>query len=162
VAGDVGAAVLAATTWNWGIGMWAIIYPVSALPLLFVLWYASRKAARRGGLAKHKTAYQEYGFGQLATTLFWQLDVIGVILLIAVFSLILVPFTIAGKAKEAWSAGHIIAMLVIGFVTLPVFIWWESKASHPLVPFHLIKDRGAWAALCIAPLLNFAWYLQGA
>lgn len=27
VSGDVFAAVLLVTTWRWGIGMWAIIYP---------------------------------------------------------------------------------------------------------------------------------------
>jgi SIT family siderophore-iron:H+ symporter-like MFS transporter len=78
-----------------------------------------------------------------------------------VFSLILVPFTIAGSAKDQWRAPHIIAMLVVGLVLLPVFILWERRTRHPLLPFKLLRDRGAWAALCVAPLLNFAWYLQG-
>jgi MFS transporter, SIT family, siderophore-iron:H+ symporter len=161
VSGDVSSAVLKATTWQWGVGMWAIIYPICALPLLVTLWSAHRKAARQGALAKHASAYEQLGFGRLAVALFWQLDVIGIILLIAVFSLILVPFTIAGSTEAQWKAGHIIAMLVVGVCCLPVFIWWESRAQHALVPFHLLRDRGAWAALGIAPFLNFAWYLQG-
>ena len=98
-----------------------------------------------------------------------------------VFALILVPFTIAGSAKEQWKAGHIIAMLVIGVCCIPAFVVWEMKAKHPLVPFRvsphrtmfekpdphspyvmkLLKDRGVWAAIFIAMFLNFAWYLQG-
>jgi SIT family siderophore-iron:H+ symporter-like MFS transporter len=161
VAGNVAAAVLGVTTWRWGIGMWALIYPVCTLPLLFALWWSHRKASRQGALAKHASAYDQLGLGRLTVALFWQLDVIGIILVIAVFALILVPFTIAGSTPEQWKSGHIIAMLVIGFCCLPVFIWWESRAQHPLVPFHLLRDRGAWAALGMAPFLNFAWYLQG-
>jgi MFS transporter, SIT family, siderophore-iron:H+ symporter len=30
-----------------------------------------------------------------------------------------------------------------------------------MVPFHLLADRGVWAALAVRSLLNFAWYTQG-
>ena len=35
------------------------------------------------------------------------------------------------------------------------------RAPRPLVPFHLLRDRGVWGALGIACTLNFAWYMQG-
>ncbi len=94
-----------------GIGMWAIIYFVCALPLLGTLWFTARRAQNSGALQSYKTPFQQYGFGKLAIALFWQLDVVGIVLVIATFALILVPFTIAGSAKEQWKAGHIIAML---------------------------------------------------
>ncbi|PSR88583.1 hypothetical protein PHLCEN_2v5134 [Hermanssonia centrifuga] len=115
ISGNITAAVLGATTWRWGIGMWAIIYFVCALPLLGTLWFTARRAQNSGALQSYKTPFQQYGFGKLAIALFWQLDVVGIVLVIATFALILVPFTIAGSAKEQWKAGHIIAMLVVAF-----------------------------------------------
>ena len=101
------------------------------------------------------------GFRKLVIALFWQLDIIGIILLVAVFSLILVPFTISGSDGSAWRSAHIIAMLVIGVLCIPVFAIWSLKAPHPIVPFHLLRDRGVWAALGMAVFLNFIWYMQG-
>ncbi|RMZ83116.1 hypothetical protein DV738_g1206, partial [Chaetothyriales sp. CBS 135597] len=162
VSGDVSAATLKVTTWRWGIGMWAIIYPVSTLPLIISLLIVSRRAKKRGLLVSYKTPLQQHGSKGFATYLFWQLDVIGIILLIAVFALILTPFTIAGGASTKWKQAHIIAPLVVGICCLPVFILWELRSPHPLVPPHLLKDRGVWGPLGIALLLNFSWYLQGA
>ncbi|KIY73548.1 MFS general substrate transporter [Cylindrobasidium torrendii FP15055 ss-10] len=159
--GDITAAVLARTTWQWGIGMWAIIYLVCTIPLLATLWFAGRRAKRSGTLDDYKTPFQSMGFAKLAVALFWQLDVIGIILIIAIFALILVPFTLAGSVAGQWKSGHIIAMLVIGVCCIPVFAIWETRTKHPLVPFRLLTDRGVWAALGMAVFLNTTWYLQG-
>ena len=161
VSGNISQAVLTTTTWRWGIGMWAIIYPVSAIPLLFALWNASRKARKSGALNNYTTPFRQLGFVKLLTELFWQLDVIGIFLMIAVFALILVPFTLAGGVSSKWRDASTIAPLVIGLLLVPVFVFWQRKAPHPLVPFYLLKDRGVWGALGIACFLNFAWYLQG-
>lgn len=75
------------------------------------------------------------GTRRLAAAIFWQLDVVGIILLIAVFTLILVPFTIAGGASEQWSKPKVIATLIIGIFCIPVWIWWEKRAKYPMVPF---------------------------
>jgi SIT family siderophore-iron:H+ symporter-like MFS transporter len=144
--------------------MWAIIYPVCCLPLIITLYLAQRRAARAGVLNGYTTPFAHYGAVGLAKELFWQLDVIGIILMIAVFALILVPLTLAGGIASnaaTWKQAHIIAPLVIGFCCLPVFIIWEMKARYPLVPFKLLKNRGVWAGFGIASLLNFAWYMQG-
>lgn len=141
--------------------MWALIYPVCAMPLLITLLVAGRRAERAGSLASFKTPFQSLGARQLVIELFWQLDIIGIILIIAVFSLILVPLTLAGGEQATWKTAHIITPLVIGVLTIPVFIQWEKRCKHPMVPFPLLKDRGVWGALGIAIMLNTAWYLQG-
>jgi len=161
VSGNITSAVLLNSTWQWGIGMWCIIYPVCALPLIITLFLAGRRAKRNGALDKYRSPYQQLGAKKLTMDLFWTLDVIGIILLIATFALILVPLTIAGGVVSQWSAAHVIAPLVVGILCVPVFVFWELKARHPLVPFHLLRDRAVWAALGIATFLNFAWYLQG-
>lgn len=161
VSGNITAAVLGATTWKWGIGMWAIIYPVCALPLIISLMLVSRRAKKAGIMEKYKSPYQQLGAKRLTIELFWALDVIGIILLIAVFALVLTPFTIAGGYGDNWKKAHVIAPLVVGLLCVPAFIYWELKAPKPLVPFDLLKDRAVWGALGIAGTLNFAWYMQG-
>ncbi|KAF2500569.1 MFS general substrate transporter [Lophium mytilinum] len=161
VSGNIGSATLANAGWRWGIGMWAIIYPVSAIPLISALWVAHRRAKHSNDLDSYRTPYQMLGFKRLCVSLFWQLDVVGIILLIAVLALILVPLTIAGGYSTKWQTAHVIAPLVIGILCIPAFVCWERWSPHPLVPFRLLKDRAVWGALGIAVMLNTAWYLQG-
>lgn len=161
VSGNIAQSVLLATTWRWGIGMWAVIYPAMALPLIIALAVAGRRAKKNGALAGYETPWKRYGFKRTIVALFWQLDLIGLILVIFMFGLILVPLTLAGGESRTWGTAHIIAPLVIGICLIPCFIVWEKRAPHPLAPFHLLKDRGVWGALGIGWMLNFVWYMQG-
>jgi SIT family siderophore-iron:H+ symporter-like MFS transporter len=160
VSGDVSEAVLDNITWRWGVGMWCIIYPVCALPLILSLAIVGRRARKQGHLDNYRSSFQALGARNFALELFWLIDVVGIILLIAVFALILTPLTLAGGFNAKWSSAHIVAPLVIGFLCVPVFILWEMRAPHPLVPFKLMKDRSVWAPMGIAFFLNFAWYMQ--
>ncbi|KIH90013.1 MFS transporter, SIT family, siderophore-iron:H+ symporter [Sporothrix brasiliensis 5110] len=162
VSGNVTSRVLAATTWRWGIGMWCIIYPVCCVPLLATLLAVGRRARRRGLVSPYAQSLRaQQGTRGFVVDLFWRLDAVGIVLMVAVFALVLVPLTLAGGLTATWREAHIIAPLVVGFVCIPVFVAWETRAPHPLVPFALMKDRGVWAPLGIALLLNFAWYMQG-
>ncbi|KAL1631238.1 ferrioxamine B transporter [Neofusicoccum ribis] len=160
VSGDIASSTLIHAGWRWGIGMWAIIYPISAIPLLAALFIAHRRAKKSADLADYKTPFEILGAGGLTKALFWQLDVIGIILMIAVFALILTPLTLAGGVSETWKTAHILAPLIVGIACIPVFAWWEMRTVHPLIPFHLLKDRSVWGALGIAMCLNWAWYMQ--
>ncbi|POR36727.1 Siderochrome-iron transporter Sit1 [Tolypocladium paradoxum] len=166
ISGSVTAAVLSVTTWRWGIGMWCIIYPVASMPLLVTLYSIDRRVSTpRGGTPKdplNTAQFRFLGLGKARSGLFHQLDVVGLVTLVSAFSLILAPLTIVGGAVSHWRNPGIIASLVIGFICVPVFIVWERKGARtPLVPFHLLTDRGVWAALAVRSLLNFAWYVQG-
>ncbi|PIB02107.1 Siderophore iron transporter mirB [Cercospora beticola] len=48
------AQVLHLSTWRWGYGMWAIILPVFAMPVYFLLSYHMRKAEKNGTLVRAK------------------------------------------------------------------------------------------------------------
>jgi SIT family siderophore-iron:H+ symporter-like MFS transporter len=163
VSGNVSQAVLGATSWRWGVGMWCIIYPVCALPLIVSLSVVGRRARRQGVMEKYSEAVksQRQPWLSFLADLFWRLDVIGIVLMIAIFALILVPMTIGGGFSNSWTAPKILAPLIIGVCAIPVFAIWQLRAPHPLVPFYLIKDRAVWGALGIAVLLNWAWYMQG-
>ncbi|KAK2616319.1 ferrioxamine B transporter [Conoideocrella luteorostrata] len=163
VSGNVSEAVLkvpGGPGWRWGIAMWAIILPICALPLVIPLMLVSRRAKRQGLLGNYTSAFKQLGFRSLSLELFWLLDIIGIVLIIAVLDLILVPLTIAGGESSKWGEAHIIAPLVIGVVCLPVFVVWELMAPHPLVPFASMKDRSVWAPMGIAVFLNFAYTTQ--
>ncbi|ANB13923.1 Sit1p [Sugiyamaella lignohabitans] len=159
ITGDMGLR------WSWGIGMWAIIFPVASIPLLICLIhmrYRAHKSGQMDAIKAEETDFQRLGFWGFMKHLFWQLDVVGIILLIAVFALILVPFTIAGGVEEEWKKAKIIAPLVIGFCCIPVFAVWEFKyAPIPLVPMKHLRNRTVYSAVCIAVLINFIWYMQG-
>lgn len=94
---------------------------------------------------------------------FWQIDLIGLLLIAAVFAFILVPLTLAGGDGNQWATPNIITPLVIGVVVaIPAFVLWELKmARHPVMPFRILRDRQVIAALSVAMLLNTAWYTQG-
>ncbi|KAJ5103017.1 Major facilitator superfamily domain general substrate transporter [Penicillium argentinense] len=161
ISGNLTDAVLTVTSWKWGIGMFAIIYPVCSLPLIAVLFIVHRRAKKSGRLGSYKSSLELMGGRRLITELFWHLDVIGLILMIAMFACILVPFTLAGGIKAQWKTAKVIAPLVVGILLVPVWIYWEKTCRYPMLPFQHLKDRAVWGALGIAVMLNTAWYLQG-
>ncbi|KAL0936158.1 MFS sit siderophore-iron:H+ symporter [Colletotrichum truncatum] len=152
ISGNVTAAVLRVTTWRWGIGMWAIILPISSIPLLTSL-YSLRQQSRR---SRHARSSKKG-----AVNLFHQLDTIGLTILIAAFSFTLAPLTLAGGTVSHWKSPAIIIPLVLGLLCFPAFVIWERQAQIPLIPFRLLQDRGVWSALAVRSLLNFAWSTQG-
>lgn len=165
LSGTVTSAVLRVATWRWGIGMWCIIYPIASLPLLVTLYIVDRSVPKQ----KHAFASsRKFTESKLQRAGRWvgdvsnQLDVFGLVVLVAAFALVLAPLTVAGGTASHWQNPRIVFPLVVGCVCAPVFILWERYyAKTPMVPFHLLSDRGVWAALAVRSLLNFAWYVQG-
>ena len=64
---------------------------------------------------------------------------LGILLLIGIFTFILVPLVADGGAAEQFSKKGLIALLAIGVVIfIPSWIWWESKqGADASVPFHV-------------------------
>jgi MFS transporter, SIT family, siderophore-iron:H+ symporter len=160
VSGNVAKAVLEVTSWRRGIGMWAVLYPVCALPLPITLLVVSKRTRSWGFIGDYRLSFQKLDSSSLCQ-LFRRLDVAGIVLLVAVASLLLVPLTIAGGLTSAWHTHEVIVPLVVGALLAPVLVFWEMNATHPLLPFKLMKDRAVWGPIGIAILLNFAWTMQG-
>lgn len=160
-----GAGAGSSIGWRWGIGMWAIIVPVLTIPLVGALFMAHRRAKKHEDLSSYRTPYQMLGPLKLAVALFWQLDVISIILIVAALGCLLVPFTLTDNSfaggQQSWVQVHILLPLILGVLLFPVFLWWQTKSPHPMVPFKLVKDRAVWGPLCLALFINFSWYLQG-
>lgn len=154
VSGNISSAVLDGTTWRWGFGMWCLIFTVLVIPVVGTLLFVDRRASPKT-LGAQATRWVPLG------RLFWQLDVPGVILLVAALALVLTPLTIAGGESPKWRTAGVIAPLVIGLCCIPLFVVWQLRAPHPLVPFHFLKGRGVWSPLAIATFMNFAYMMQG-
>lgn len=137
IGGEVLEHMRAAGSWRFGFWVWCIAYPICALPLLGSLWWVNRKARKSDTLQRYKTPVQEHGAWEVTKALFWQLDVIGIILAICVFGFLLVPLTINGGSDPTWGEAKFIAPLVVGVLCIPLWVRWESIAPHPMVPFYV-------------------------
>lgn len=162
ISGNLVSAV--GSKWSWGIAMWAIIFPVVCTPLMLCLTHMHYRASKSGQLAELRNEdshYKRLGLYGFLKYLFFKLDIVGLFLLVAVLALILVPFTLAGGVTAEWGKAKIIAPLCVGFCLIPVFIYWENYTKTPFIPFHLLKDRGVWAALGVGSMSSWIWYMQG-
>lgn len=163
VSGDIAQAVMDNAGWRWGLAMWCIVLPVCALALFTPIVLAKRRAASQGKLPPRRLVKDDRTVGRQIYELTEEIDLVGMILLSAMLTLILLPLTLAGGTTQSWQSARIIVMLVIGVVIcIPAFVVWEMKfAKYPCVPFSALTDRTILAGLTIAVGLNMSWYLQG-
>lgn len=137
--------------WRWGYGLWAIVLPVAFLPLAVALALNMRKAKKLHVLPPGPWKGQTV-FGGLKN-LWYELDFFGLVLLSAAIALILIPMTLAARAKSGWRNDSMIAMLVIGAVSLVAFAFWESSktlAPRAFMPARLFTNRTVLAGYAIA------------
>ncbi|KAL2438391.1 Siderophore iron transporter 1 [Exophiala dermatitidis] len=159
ISGNVTESVLATTSWRWGIGMWAIIFPVCSILIIVSLMMAARKAEKRGG--RFPPRIYARGINGMAREFFQKFDLIGVVLLSGALAMVLIPLTLAGGTSSKWRSAGIITPLVLGGLCIPAFAFWERKASNPLVPAHLLKDRAVYCALAMSTCIPLAFTIQG-
>ena len=142
-------SILRTTTWRLGYGIWAMILPITFSPLALALFVNQKKAARRGMLPKSQ--FEGQTILETAKTLWYELDVFGLVLICASFSLILIPLTLA--SDSGWNDATTIVMLALGLICLIGFPLWErSKTLAPraFFPRALFKNRTVIAGLCLA------------
>ncbi|KAF5974114.1 siderophore iron transporter 1 [Fusarium coicis] len=156
ISGNLTSAVLGTTTWQWGIGMWSIIYPVCTLPFITILAIVGHRASKK----RSNRASSDKGPAQRAWEMFWTLDVPGLFILTAALAMTLIPLTLAGGETKKWQSAGIMTPLVLGLLLFPVFALWEVKATNPVIPMYLLRNRGVWAAMAGDVLMMFSWYMQ--
>ena len=134
--------LLTYSTWRWGYGLWAIVLPVAFLPLGLSLALNLRRAKKQGILPPRP--WQDLGAFSVVKNLWFELDVMGLLLLAAGISLLLLPLTLAPRASGGWQNPSMIAMLVIGCVCLVAFPFWEASpilAPMPFLSMPMLKRR---------------------
>ena len=135
--------------WRWGLGMFAIMIPVLLTPAIWTLYVVQRRAKKlvlaSGGTIKKRgndTVLRTAWKGLVAV------DLPGLILLGFAFSLILLPLSLAESADGGWDNPSMIAMEVVGFVVLILFIAYETwLAPQPIMARRIIKNKVFLAAL---------------
>jgi MFS family permease len=137
--------------WRWGFGIWAIILPICFIPLFITLLMNQRRAKKLGfnlgSPLRGQSVFQKFKNFSL------DLDLFGLLLFSAAVSLILLPLTLAPRAKSQWNNASMIAMLVIGAVLLFVFPVWENTkklAPKAFFPPELFKNRTVVVGTAIA------------
>lgn len=74
-------------------------------------------------------------------------------------ALFLLPFNIALSATDQWASAHIIAMLVVGFVMLIGFAFFEGYvAPKPFIPWSLLVSRTVLGMSLILMAYNISYY----
>jgi len=154
--------VLEKSTWRWGYGMWAIILPVAAAPLITTMYVLQRRALKNGFTRKSIWTGEIANMPlhkRIARLVWVDLDILGAVLMVVGLGLALIPLSLTGaRNSERWKQGSTIAMLVVGVVVLAVFFLWDAKlAKTPFVPFRMIRERTVIAA-CLLSLLDFFHY----
>ncbi|PYI31847.1 MFS general substrate transporter [Aspergillus indologenus CBS 114.80] len=146
-----------ATNWRWAYGTVCILLPVVALPLILTWEMAKRKADKEGRLQ----------YKPRSTRTWWQsiwfyiveFDVGGIILMIGGLILFLTSFNIAGNTEEEWKSPKIIAMMVVGFCVLLLFIVYERwGAPKPFIPYHLLTNRTVIGACLLSTTYQISYY----
>lgn len=151
VGANIAGSITSRTTWRWGYGVWAIVLPVAFLPLGLSLFLNQRKAKKMGIMPR--SPYSGQRTIDVAKHLWYDLDFFGLVLLCAAIALILLPLTLAASASNGWRNPSIIAMLVVGGLCLPAFIFWELSpklAPKAFFPKDLFKQRTVVAGVTIA------------
>ena len=130
VAGKITGA-LEPSHWRWGIAMYTILVPVVNAPIVYVLYYQRRQESRAGLLRPSR--YKDMSLIKSVKDLLVEFDLVGLLLITAGFCLLLVPLTIATNAPHGYSTGYIIAMFVLGAVSLVIWPFVELAVPRPLV-----------------------------
>ncbi|MEV1129606.1 MFS transporter [Agromyces sp. NPDC049794] len=64
-------------------------------------------------------------------------------------------FALIESGRLGWASAGVILPLVVGIVALGVFVWWERRAPHPMLPLNLFAARN-FAAGNLATLFIYA------
>ncbi|CAO1618054.1 unnamed protein product [Sympodiomycopsis kandeliae] len=157
VAGPLVDAVMQSSGWRVGYGMWIGIVPLAAAPLVIILAVGQRQA-RNAGLLERRQIFGR-GCGAAIAHLASEIDALGLLLFTLAWTLILGPLTMAGHGSysdQSLAGG----LILTGFVLIGLFIFWETRASNPIMPLRFLKNRAV-VCVCLIGILDFAsFYLS--
>lgn len=136
---SVAQAFLEGSTWRWGYEAFTIIIPVVISPLIAIFSIQMRRANKQGIYIKEKVNRSMW-----QSIKYWvvELDLAGMATIVAGFSLLLLPFSLAGYQEHKWREPSFIAMLSIGVLCIIAFPFYEKYiAPKSSIPFELFKSR---------------------
>ncbi|KAI1075496.1 putative siderophore iron transporter mirB [Whalleya microplaca] len=144
------------STWRWAFGVSAALSFVFALPLLSILAFNTRRAKKLGLLSKpdKSTPWTMQRFRRALI----DFDVVGMFLIMAGMTLILVPFSLTGSRSTSSSLSSNTILVVFGVVLMVGFAFHERKAKRPFVQFSLLCSRNVAGASLLCVVVFVAYY----
>jgi EmrB/QacA subfamily drug resistance transporter len=85
-----------------------------------------------------------------------RIDPVGAVLLSAWLVALLVA--ISQGSSWGWTSGKTLALFAATAVLIPVWIWWESRSSSPVVDMKMMRLRGVWTTNLAALLFGFGMF----
>ncbi|QNP98296.1 YALIA101S06e07206g1_1 [Yarrowia lipolytica] len=140
IAGPMVQSMLQHSTWQWGMGMWAIIVPVCSIPFLVTLLYFRIKAYKMG--LRIRRGDPNRTWWQNTITGIIRMDLPGLCFLCAGLILFFVPISFCA-GTDNWKQPGNIAMLTVGtFLLYVAFPLWEFFVTkHPFLKYKLMSKR---------------------
>ncbi|KAH7126623.1 siderophore iron transporter-like protein [Dendryphion nanum] len=157
----LGERMLKDMSWRWCYGIWAIILPACFVPLAISLWRSQRKA--KASRNAFPSPFKGQTLPQILKNLWFDLDFFGLLLLATAISLILLPLTLAPNANKEWKNPSMIAMIVIGSLTLIAVPLWETStklAPNAFFPPALFKNPTVVSGTLIGFFYFMAFYMS--
>ncbi|KAK1489048.1 major facilitator superfamily transporter [Colletotrichum cuscutae] len=138
---------------RWAFGAFAIILIGFSVPVAVIFFLSEIKAKKTGLIPlKQKTR----STWESTKHHFIEFDVVGLILVMAGWSMLLLPFSLVSNATHQWKSPTIICLIVFGVIGLALFALWERNfAKVSLFPYHFLKDRTILGA-CLVYGIMFA------
>lgn len=144
--------------WRWGYGTFAIVTPLICLPVI-AIFFMNKKKAQNMGLLNRERAASGRTVPQSILHYAIELDVIGILLLVAGLALFLLPFSLYSYQTNGWHSSMIICMLVFGIVILILFGLYEKLlAPKSFLPMSLLFDRTVFGSCVYAGIAFLSFY----
>ncbi|KAF5679216.1 siderophore iron transporter mirb [Fusarium heterosporum] len=143
---------------RWAFGAFAIIIAACSIPAMATMVHMFRSATKQGVITRQRS---DRTFLQSLKFYFVEFDIVGIVLLCACISCLLLPYSLAPYAPNYWTTPYIIALEVLGVVLIPIFYLWEAKlAPVQFLPFKYLKQGtiiGSCLLNAIMFLSTFSW-----
>src|SRR5260370_14542330 len=68
-----------------------------------------------------------------------RLDVLGVML--AAAGLVALVYACTLAASQGWRSTEVATLIAASVALLALFVAWETRTAHPLLPLHILLDR---------------------
>ncbi|KAF5686665.1 siderophore iron transporter [Fusarium denticulatum] len=149
--GPTADRVLTNLGYRWGFGVWCIIIPAICAPVI-ALMFRFDKRARQAGLIKRP----DHGKTISQRIIFYlkEFDIVGLLILAAGLSLLLLSLSIYSYQDRGWGSPLIICFLVFGPLLVVCFVLYEIYlAPVTFLSSQLLKDRTVvWTNIMAATL----------
>ncbi|KAL5612614.1 hypothetical protein BROUX41_004291 [Berkeleyomyces rouxiae] len=157
VGGFVADAFLDGPGWRWAYGVFAIITPVTTMPLFLLMWNKLTEAKRVGLVISRPTDRTRWQALRHYLVVF---DVIGLSLVITGSGFLLLPFNLYARQEKGWHSPLIISMLAAGSALIIGFVVHEAcYAPVKYIPYRFFKDRTIVGAFSLSAILMLCFYI---